>query len=135
MTDSKLEEYIQKIKDSKNSNNKLTNYKKATVRLDELKTEYNKLCDALKKTKKKTVDAKSESNASIDKIITELNHINEELDNEKCDIKALIDNYVQYKSLLDSLEGETEKMKNEIYKVTSNKNKIAITKLEPDEIL
>jgi phenylalanyl-tRNA synthetase alpha subunit len=130
--DDKLEKFISRIKESKNSNNKLLNYKKATDRLDELKTEYNKLCEALKKNKKQD---KSENKISIEKISVELNKINEELDNENCDILKSIDSYVQYKLLLDSLEFESEKIKNEIFKVNLNKNKINIVKLEPNDIL
>ena len=134
-TDEKLEAYILKIKESNNSNNKLLNYKKATTRLNELKSEYNKLCQVLKKNKSKKSNSESENKTSIEKISTELNKISEELDHENCDMLKLIDNYVQYKLLLDNLEIDSEKIKNELFKVNLSKNKINIIKLNPKEIL
>src|SRR4051812_36254096 len=115
ITDSKLEKLIQNIKESKNSNNKLIYYKKANARLDEIKITYNKLSLLLKQKSKKS-DNKSDNKISIEKIITELDKINEKMNSEKCDMLELIDNYIQYKSLLENLETETEKIKNEIFK-------------------
>ena len=134
-TDEKLETYILKIKESNNSNNKLLNYKKATSRLNELKSEYNKLCEALKKNKSKKSNNDSENKTSIEKISNELNKISEELESENCDMLKLIDNYVQYKLLLDNLEIDSEKIKNELFKVNLSKNKINIVKLDPKDVL
>ena len=120
--DDKLETFISKIKTSKNSSNKLINYNRATNRLNELKTEYNTLCDALKpkhnkkssiteedfddemptKTKKSAKKPTNDTTEkiSIDKITSELNRINSALDNGSDNMIELIDNYVQYKLLI-----------------------------------
>jgi hypothetical protein len=132
--DEKMEKIIQNIKESKNSSNKLLYYKKANIRLVELKTKYNKLCEALKKPKTKPSD-KPDNKISIEKIITELDKIYEQTENKNCDMLELIDNYVQYKLLLDNLEIESDKIKNEIFKVNNDKNKITIEKMDIKEIL
>lgn len=133
LKDDKLDQYMARIKESNNSNNKLVNYKKAQSRLDELKTEYNNLCKALKSNKKNK--EKSGDKISIEKIISELNKINTNLDEDPDNILVIIDNYVQYKLLLENLETESEKFKNEILKVEQSKGKISISKINPDEIL
>lgn len=131
--DNKLDQYITRIKESNNSNNKLLNYKKAVNRLDELKIDYNNLCTALKiNTKNKE---KSKDKTTMEKIINELNKINMELDDESNDMHTIIDNYIQYKLLLENLETENENFKNEILKVEQSKGKISISKINPDEIL
>ncbi len=132
--DVKFEKLIKNIKESKNSNNKLLYYKKANTRLEELKTKYNKLSEALCKQKSKKSD-KTDSKLGIEKISLELDKINEQMDNENCDMLELIDNYIQYKLLLDNLETESEKIKNEMFKVNSNKNKITVEKINPKDIL
>jgi prefoldin subunit 5 len=50
-------------------------------------------------------------------------------------MNELIDKYLQYKSLLNDLQTESEQIKNEIYKVDETKNKIVLHKLQHDEIL
>lgn len=157
ISDNKLELYISKIKTGTNSNNKVLNYKRATERLKELKTEYNKLCNVLKNkdtdeldsddinsddinsddkhNKKKSIKKSSlndDDNPKINiaKIISELNKINTELDNGSNNMQELVDKYVQYKLLLNDLELESETIKNQIHKVEENKNKIIIHKLD-----
>ena len=144
ITDNKLELYISKIKTGTNSNNKVLNYKRATERLRELKLEYNKLCDVLKegtdddatkkKSSKKNTTDDDKSKISIEKIITELNQLNNELDNGSNNMQELVDKYVQYKLLLSDLDLESEQIKNQIMKVEENKNKITIHKLELTEL-
>jgi len=134
ITDEKLETYITKIKNSNNSHNKLLNYKKATARINELKADYNKLSNKLKgKTKKKSAETTEKSN--IEDIVNKLNEIGSELDAGSSDMNELIDKYLQYKSLLNDLQTESEQIKNEIYKVDETKNKIVLHKLQHDEIL
>jgi len=135
--DDELEKFLSKIKESNNSHNKLLNYQKASNRIDELKTEYKKLCSVLKPKKDKTTKNKqvSQGKISIEKIINELNKINTDMDSEECDMLELINSYTQYKLLLENMETETEKIKNELHKVSQNKNKIVIEKIELDDIL
>ena len=158
ISDSKLELYISKIKTGTNSNNKVLNYKRATARLTELKSEYNKLCSVLKNketnktdtndddlspeiksTKKKVIKkAKPDEDKpkiNIDNVISELNRINTELDNGSTNMQELIDKYVQYKLLLSDLDLESEQIKNEILKVEGNKNKITVHKLDLTDLL
>lgn len=141
--DETLEHCIQKIKESNNSKTKLANYKKATKRLDELQSEYNKLSEVLKKpsgkksdkTKKSDKKKTASSNSiSIEKITSELDKILEEIDGEKSDMFELINSYVQYKLLLGDLNTEADKISNEINQVVMHKNKITITKLDPDDV-
>lgn len=130
--DDKLEQYITRIKESNNSNNKLLNYRKAINRLDELKKEYNNLCSAVKP---KNIKKENIEKVSIEKIISALNKINKDLEGDSCDILTLIDNYIQYRTLMDNLELENEKFKNEILKVEQYDEKIIINKIELEDIL
>lgn len=131
--DDKLEKFLSRIKESKNSNNKLLNYKKAIARLDELKTEYNNLGKALKPSKKNK--EKLDDKLSMEKIISGLDKINAELDNEATDMLDLIDKYIQYRLLLEDLETENESFKNEIMKVEQTRGNISISKIDPGDIL
>ena len=142
-TDDILEKHLTKLKESNNSKNKLLHYKKAVKRLDELESEYNSLSKALEKPPaKKSTSSKTKirqkydnTPISIEKIIKELSKIMDEIETNKDDMSQVINSYIQYKLLLDDLDTETSKMKNEIASIGLNKNKITITKLDPDNIL
>ena len=143
-TDKILEKHITKLKESKNSNNKLIHYKKAVKRLDELESDYNSLSKALEKplAKKSTTSSKTNKSnrstdnvVSIEKITNELSKILDDIETNKADMSHVINNYVQYKLLLEDLDSETSKMKNEIHKIGLNKNKITISRLDPNNIL
>lgn len=144
ISDEKLDTYIAKIKTG-SSSSKVSNYKKAIARLTELKTEYNNLTNALKnkstdsddsETEKKKIKKKeSDEKINIDNILTELHAINTELDKGSNDIKDLVCRYLQYKALLAEMDVASEKIKNEIYKVDENKNKIVIQKIELEDLI
>lgn len=139
--DEKLELYISKIKTSNNTHNKVLNYKRATTRLAELKTEYQKLCGILKEKDHHSENSdrdskKNHEKVDLDKIMVELNDINAELTKGGHNMQELVDHYIQYKLLLNELDIEAEEIKNEIFKVEKNKkNKITIHKLELDDII
>ena len=135
--DKKLETYISKIdeKDS-NFNDKISNYKKATTRINELKTKYNNLNESLKKNKDtKTKNKKSTGKINVDDVLNELNDIDKKMNSDNCDMIELINNYLQYKLLLDNLESETENIKNDISEVSLVGKKIKITKIDAEDIL
>lgn len=144
ISDEKLDTYIAKIKTG-SSSSKVSNYKKAIARLSELKTEYNNLTNALKnkstdsddsETEKKKIKKKEpDEKINIDNILTELHAINTELDKGSNDIKDLVCRYLQYKALLAEMDVAAEKIKNEIYKVDENKNKIVIQKIELEDLI
>lgn len=130
--DEKLESYISKIKNTNSTHNKLHNYKRASNRLTELKTEYNNLCAAIKEE----VSPIESEPVNIDKVITELKKLSDDLETEQPDMKVLIAKYVQYKLLLSVFDTEVEQIKNEIHKVDMNKkNKITIHKLSLEEFI
>ncbi|ANB50936.1 hypothetical protein [Powai lake megavirus] len=129
--DSELEQRLTKIKECKKTSNKLTNYKKAIERLDEIKQEYNDLSKSLKSNKK----SKSKSNLSIEKIISRLEEINAKFDDDNNDMLELINSYVECRTLVNNLEFETDHIKNEIYKIDQSKKKIIVEKMSIDEIL
>jgi hypothetical protein len=129
--DDKLEILISKIKNSNNNHNKLLNYKKAATRINELKIEYNELCNLLTNNKKKK---KSNNKMSINDIMDELKNIDSLIENSN-DMREIIDNFVRYKMLLNNLNTETDRIKNEIMKVEENNDKIMIHKLDSDDIL
>jgi len=131
--DDKLELYITKIKTSNNNHNKVLNYKRASNRINELKIEYNKFCEMLKPKKKCKKNTSIVHNISIDQIMTELNNIDLVIDQGTSSMRELIDNYIRYKLLLSELELESEQIKNEIFEIKENKNKIIMNKL--DDIL
>ncbi|AGF84961.1 hypothetical protein QJ854_gp821 [Moumouvirus goulette] len=131
VSDSELEKYISRIKESNKTGNKIINYKKAVARLDELKTDYNNIVKIIKSNKK----PKSKSNLSVDKIILKLEEINKELENNNCDMAQLVENYIEYKNLLNELESETDNIKNEINKVDKIRNKIVLEKIDVNDLL
>uniref|UniRef100_A0A6G6ADJ6 Uncharacterized protein n=1 Tax=Borely moumouvirus TaxID=2712067 RepID=A0A6G6ADJ6_9VIRU len=131
VSDSELEKYISRIKESSKTGNKIINYKKAITRLDQLKTEYNDTIKIIKSNKK----AKSKNNLSIDKIITKLEEINKELDNNNSDMMQLVENYIHYKNLLTEFESETDNIKNEINKVEKIHSKIVLEKIDVNDLL
>lgn len=130
--DTKLEEYILQIKENDNNKVKLSNYKKATKRINQLKKKYNNICKALEE------DPESdEEQINMETIIFELNRINTQLEEqtEEIDMSEMIQQYMRYKSLLSKLEIESDLIKNEIFKVDKKKNKISVHRLDPDSIL
>lgn len=124
--DAELEKYLNKLKNSPMNNN-LTNYKKATMRLDNLTEEYDKLCKLLKK--KPNVKNKQ----SIQILIEKLEELNASLNNEDCDMCEIIQNYVQQKKVLDDLTGEISNTKNELFQVNNQLNKIKLVKIKLPE--
>ena len=124
--DLQLELLMEKIKTSTSTHNKLSSYKKAQDRINELKTEYNKLCSVLQTKKKKSPD---KIPIHIHTSIEELSKINSLIDSNT-DLIETIDNYIQYKLILENLETSVELAKNKIYKVEQLKNKIRIEKLD-----
>jgi hypothetical protein len=133
--DQKLEKYISIIKNNESSSgDKLKAYKKASQRINFLEEEYEELSNNLLKKPKKS-SKKSETN-DIDKILKELkeldNILNENI--EKTSMLDIINNYAQYKVVLEKLETETNNIKNEIMKIEEKKNKITIQKINIDDI-
>lgn len=135
--DKKLELYLSKLNESKSTNDKITNYKKAMTRINELKIKYNNLNESLKKNKKVNSKNKKNSNdkINIDNILNELDNIDKKMNDTQCDMTEIIDNYLQYRLLLDNLEIEAENLKNEIAQVSLIGKKIKITKIEQEDIL
>lgn len=135
--DKKLDLYISKITENTNTNDKIINYKKAVSRINELKIKYNNLNESLKKNKKtNSKNKKSGGNKiNIDNMFGELEEIDKKMNDGNCDMVDLIDNYLQYKLLLDNLETETENIKNEIMEVSLVGKKIKINKIDPEDIL
>ncbi|AVL95145.1 hypothetical protein ma758 [Moumouvirus australiensis] len=131
ISDSELEKYILRIKESSKTGNKLINYKKAVTRLDQLKTEYNDIIKNIKSGKK----TGSKNNLSIDKIITKLEEINKELDNNNSDMMLLVETYLEYKNLLTDFESQADNIKNEINKVEKLQNKIILEKIDINDLL
>ncbi|QGR54271.1 hypothetical protein [Moumouvirus maliensis] len=131
VSDSELEKYISRIKESSKTGNKLINYKKAVTRLDQLKTEYNDIVKITKSGKK----TGSKNNLSVDKIITKLEEINKELDSNNLDMMQLVETYLEYKNLLTEFESETNNIKNEINKVEKTHKKIVLEKIDIDDLL
>lgn len=134
--DKKLELYLSKLNESTNVNDKMSNYKKAMFRINELKIKYNNLNESLKKNKQINIKNKKISNdkININNLIDELEDIDKKMNNSN-DIADVIDNYLQCKLLLDNLESEAEKFKNEITQVSQNGKKIKITRIDPENIL
>lgn len=126
-TDHILDKYLTKLNKSKNSNNKLLYYKKATKRLDELKKEYQTLQEIIQQK-----PSESESDLSIEKIQGQLNKINESIEEDE-DLVDLIQDYIKYKSLLDDLDSKTSQFHNEIYQV--DLEELSIEPISMDDIV
>lgn len=130
-TDSKLDEYITKIKDPATSNaDVLVNYKKASKRIDILKTKYNKLTV---KEESETETDSEEANLealSIEDLLIELAKIRVELETENTDISNLIKLYSKYNSLIKIIKIKSTDLQNKFYKVDSNKKDITVSKVD-----
>lgn len=126
-TDHILDKYLTKLNKSKNSNNKLLYYKKATKRLDELKKEYQTLQEIIQQK-----PSESESDLSIEKIQSQLNKINESIEEDE-NLVDLIQDYIKYKSLLDDLDSKTSQFHNEIYQV--DLEELSIEPISMDDIV
>lgn len=131
MQDDKLELLLNKIKTSNNSNNKLIYYKQAINRLDKLKIKYNNLADLLKKP----VPTKPTEKICIEKIVLELENINESIESDSADMADIIKKYIKYKMLINDLDTQVEQFSNEISKVNACQGKIVVTKIELNDIL
>lgn len=128
ISDGKLERYIKNFKEASTTENKIYFYKKATDRLNYLKTNYNNLCGKLTIG---TIPAVKKTKLKLDDLVTELNILNENLDNNQT-ITELIETYVQHQQLIKNLDIETTKIKNEIFKVHTSMSDIIISKFNSE---
>lgn len=132
--DARLERYIDKVKESKKTSAKVENYKKAVKRLDDLKVEYNKLEEVLKKSKKKEVADIETIGGELTRILDSINAQGQG-DGDNIDMLKLVTEYVEYKNLLVDLDGEYDKIKNEIYEVKKDRKGIVVGRINFDEML
>jgi len=131
MNDTKLDSYLASIYDSDDIHQKIVSYKKATRRINTLKSEYIELCNLLNnhnvKKKKKVTEL------SINDIIEKINEIEESINkNEVADIRESIENFIEYKKLLDQFDSYTENLKNTVFKVN---NDCTFEKIELNDLI
>lgn len=131
--DKKIESLLTKIKESSDSNEKVSYYKKAVTRLNNLKNKYNDACDKLEKNTSK--DENLDECLNINTLVSELEELETKFDGEITDMSVIVDDYLKYKKLLLNLENAIKINKNKIYKIDSSKNKIKIVKLENNSII
>lgn len=132
MRDEVLEKYLDRLKNSKNSDIKLSNSKKAKNRIKKLKINYKLLCENL------TNDAEFKNEIlNINDIISELKQIDETIDSIQNldEINELVNKFVRYKWLLKNFNINLEKVENEISRVDNINNEIVIQKLDWNDIL
>ena len=141
-TDTKLDTYISKLKDPETSGSDfLLTYKKATKRIDMLKTKYNRIVSVKKKGSESDSDTESESepndfaNMSVEELLTALAAIRTDLEAETTDINELIKLYAKYNSAANILKTKHTELQNKFYKVDANKKDITVTKVDLDSIL
>lgn len=132
MNDELLEKYLNRLKNSKNGDIKLSNSKKAKNRINKLKTNYKLLC------KKLTDDAKFEDEKlNINDIVSELKQIDETIDSIQNldELDELVNKFIRYKWLLKNFNIKLEQIENEISKVDNINNDIVIQKLDWNDVL
>lgn len=138
ITDEKLDTYISNIKNSELPNTEiLLNYKKATKRINVLKTKYNKINELNKpKSKKKSIDSDSEDDdIPIEDLVADLNRIKTELESESIDIGSVLTLYAEYHKLITVLQLRYDELQNSFHKIDTNKSDIVINKINLDNIL
>ena len=130
-TDKKLDAYISTIKDPETSSaDILSNYKKATHRINILKTKYNEISATTT-----TQSSSEENNKSLEELITDLNQIKTQLEAENTDINTILQLYSVYKKLIEEIKTKHTELQNKFYRVDSNKANIVISKINIDELL
>jgi hypothetical protein len=135
-TDSKLDGYIAKIKNPETSNSDvLITYKKATKRIEILKTKYNKINSSKKKSSDSESDEGDVAKLSIEELLSELSRIRTALESENTDINDLIKLYAKYNSLVGALKTENTDLQNKFYKVDSNKKDIVVSKVDLETLI
>lgn len=142
ISDEKLDSYISNIKNSELGDTEiLLNYKKATKRINILKTKYNKISDSNKsKTipKKKTnsdSDASDEDDIPIEDLVADLDRIKTELESESVDLSSILNLYLEYHRLIEILQLKYAELQNSFHKIDTNKSDIVINKINLDHVL
>lgn len=142
MKDEELEDLMTKFRESKNSNNKLLYYKKAVKRLDGLRSEYNNLCKIVTDNKEAPANVNVDASCSIEKIVNKLTAISDNIDANHAsgsasdgDIAAIINDYCNYATILTAMQNKYESFTNEIFKVTSDRKQISISKIDISNML
>lgn len=159
-SDKKLDSYISNIKNTESSSDDiLSNYKKATRRLDVLKKEYNKLAklygnkdtgsnsDTDADTNDSDDDTESDARREIEKesskinkmnieeLIAALEKIKLELETNLDDIDKLIITLRKYNLLSSALKKNFSNLENKIYKVESNRKEITLVEIKSSDII
>ena len=128
ITDEKLDTYISNIKNPDSTETEiLLNYKKATKRIDGLKSKYNKISD---KSKSKS-DSDSNSNSDdmpLTELIAELDRIKSDLESNS-DLTSILNLYIEYRKLIDILSSKHTELQNQFYKIDGSKADISISKI------
>lgn len=138
ITDEKLDTYISNIKNSELPNTEiLLNYKKATKRINVLKTKYNKVNELNKpKSKKKSMDSDSEDDdIPIEDLVVNLDRIKTKLESESIDIGSVLTLYTEYHKLIALLQLRYDELQNSFHKIDTTKSDIVINKINLDNIL
>ncbi len=131
ITDEKLDRYLANIKNESDSSVVLSNYEKATNRLNILKKRHNKINETVRSLGK-NLDSESDD-MSTDDIMGRLDQIKTEL--EDSNLSNIINLYTEYHKLITLLESKHDELQNQFYEVDKNKSDIVINKIDLDKFL
>lgn len=141
-TDSKLDSYLAKVKESTTDSEILLNYKKAVRRLDMLKEQHNLLVKNLaekssdsSKDSESTETSAENSNSedinsmSVDMLMNMLAELKTKIETESTDMAELTKLYGRYKRIVAILKTKQSEIQNKFNRVDSNRSGITVTKI------
>lgn len=131
--DAKLNVLLENISTTNDLQKKAALYKKASDRLDSIKKKYNTLCEKLQGTTEDESDDEFD-NMNLCEIFEKMEQTMKIITSNEYDMESVVDSYLQYKILLENAQKQSVDIKNVLYNVKSQRQKIKLVEIDIDQI-